>query len=94
MKNYACHRKLGKRPRLPNYAGVIAHARDTYCSKWESGNYTFSTKEVLSGRFSGAGTCTKDVQSGCLFLVLLFVCFVIFLHSLCQQELILSAAVV
>jgi len=56
MKNYACHRKFGKSPRMPNYARVIAHVRDTYCFKGESGNYKFSTKEVLSGRFNGAGT--------------------------------------
>lgn len=64
MKNYACHRKFGKSPSLPNYARVIAHVRDTYCFKGESGNYKFSTKEVLSGRFNGAGTWTKAVQSG------------------------------
>lgn len=61
MKNYACHRKFGKSPRLPNYAWLIAHVRDTYCFKGESGNYKFSAKKVLSGRFNEAETWIKDV---------------------------------
>lgn len=88
MKNYACLGIFGRSPRLPNYARVIAHGRDTYWFKKGSGNYKFFTKEVLSGRFNGAGTWTKDVQFVFLF------CFVLFWHPFCQQQLILSAAVV
>lgn len=55
LKNYACHRKFGKSPRMPNYARVIDRMRDTYCFKGESGIYKFSTKEVLSERFNGNG---------------------------------------
>lgn len=52
MKNYGCHRRFGKNPRLPNYARVIACVRDTYCFKEESGNYKFPQRKF----------CLKDLM--------------------------------
>lgn len=52
LKNYACHRKFGKSPRMPNYARVMACVRDTYCFKGEVGFINFPHRKL----------CQKDLM--------------------------------